>query len=96
MSSVEATGYLKTGMVSVKATDIKASTNLKNKVKKAIPSVNKTYEQQLFEEVNQEREIRDENPFDGPKLPKEQEVKESMTDMESGAFHKDKHRQCQL
>ena len=94
LSEVEAAGYLKPEVVFVDATHIKANANLKKKVKKAIPSAAKTYEAQLFEEVNQDREKHDKKPFNGPNPPKDRVVNESTTDPESGVFHKGEHRQC--
>lgn len=91
---MEAVGYLKPEVVFVDATHIKANVNLKKKVKKAIPGSVKTYDAQLFEEVNQDREKHDKKPFNGPKPPKKRVVNESATDPESGVFHKGEHRQC--
>lgn len=52
LSEVEAAGYLKPEVVFVDAAPIKANANLKKKVKRSIPGAVKTYEAQLFEEVN--------------------------------------------
>lgn len=94
LSEVERAGYLKPEVVFVDATHIKAKANLKKKVKRAIPGAAKTYEAQLFEEVNQDREKHGKKPFNGPKPPKERVVNESTTDPESGIFQKGEHRQC--
>ena len=94
LSEVERAGYLKPEVVFVDATHIKANANLKKKVKRAIPGAAKTYEAQLFEEVNQDREKHGKKPFNGPKPPKERGVNESTTDPESGIFQKGEHRQC--
>ena len=32
--------------------------------------------------------------FDGPKPPEEKEITESVTDPESGVFHKGEHKKC--
>ncbi len=69
LSEVERAGYLKPEVVFVDATHIKAKANLKKKVKRAIPGAAKTYEAQLFEEVNQDREKHGKKPFNGPKPP---------------------------
>lgn len=88
---VEAAGYVKPEVIFVDATHIKSNANLKKKVRKAIPGTVKTYETQLFEEVNWDREVHDKKPFDGSKPPKKRVINASTTD---GVFYKGAHRQC--
>lgn len=47
-----------------------------------------------MEEINQDREEHDKKPFDGPKPPQEKIINESVTDPESGVFHKVEHKKC--
>lgn len=94
LSEVETAGYLKPEVVFVDATHIKANANLKKRVKKAIPGAAKTYEDQLFKEINQDREAHGKKPFKTQKPPKDRIVSESTTDPECGVFQKGEHRKC--
>ena len=47
-----------------------------------------------MEEINQDREEHDKKPFDGSKHPQEKIINESVTDPESGVFHKGEHKKC--
>ena len=80
--------------VFVDGTHIKANANTKKVVKKAVPKATKIYEEQLMDEINEERENNGKKPFDGTKLPETKEITESTTDPECGVFHKGEHKKC--
>ena len=93
----ERAGYLKPEVVFIDATHIKANANLKKKVKKAIPTAARVYEQQLRQEINADRKAHGKKPFDDDDSsgsPKEKILTQSTTDPESGVFHKGEHKQC--
>jgi len=92
---IERAGYLRPEVVFVDATHIKANANIKKKVKKMIPEAARTYERQLREEVNADRESYGKKPFDDDdEPPKEKEIVVSTTDPESGLFHRGEHKKC--
>lgn len=95
LSEIENAGYLSPETVFVDGTHIKANANIKKVVKKAVPKAAKIYEQQLMEEINEDREEHDKKRFDEDKKPpKESTVSESTTDPDSGVFHKGEHKKC--
>ena len=99
LEEVEKAGYLKPEAVFIDGTHIKANANLKKQIKRAIPEAAKTYEKQLIEEINADREAHGKKPFkddddDEPKPPKEKIITESTTDPDSGVFHKGEHKKC--
>ena len=99
LEEIEQAGYLRPEVVFIDGTHIKANANLKKQVKKAIPTAAKTYEEQLMEEINGDREAHGKKPFkdddgDDSKPPKEKIIVESTTDPESGVFHKGEHKKC--
>ena len=53
----------------VDGTHIKANANIKRVVKKEIPKAAKTYEKQLMEEINEDREEHGKKPFDDKNPP---------------------------
>lgn len=65
-------------------------------MKKAIPAAARTYEKQLLEEINEDREAHGKKSFDGGfgNGEKKKEVTVSTTDPESGIFHKGEHKRC--
>lgn len=96
LNEIETAGYLSPEAVFVDRTHIKANANLKKAVKKAVPQAAKTYEKQLMEEINEERDDHGKKPFDESKPPEEKEISESTTDPESGVFHKGEHKSVLL
>ena len=70
LRKIDSAGYLSPEVVFVDGTHIKENANLKKAVKKAIPKAAKTYEKQLMEEINEDRESHDKKPFDETKPPK--------------------------
>lgn len=94
LDEINHAGYLSPEAVFVDGTHIKANANLKKTVKKAVPKAARTYEKQLMEEINEDRESHDKKPFDETKPPKDKEITQSTTDPESGVFHKGEHKKC--
>lgn len=94
LSEINNAGYLCPEAVFIDGTHIKANANLKKTVKRAVPQAAKIYEEQLMEEINEDRDKHDKKPFDGPKPPEDKEITESTTDPESGVFHKGEHKKC--
>ena len=94
LDEINAAGYLVPEAVFIDGTHIKANANLKKAVKRAVPKAARIYEEQLMEEINEDREEHEKKPFDGPKPPEERKIQESKTDPESGVFHKGEHRKC--
>lgn len=95
LDEINGAGYLSPEAVFVDGTHIKANANIKKVVKKAVPKAAKIYEEQLMEEINEDRENHDKKPFDNDKKPPESKtVNESVTDPESGVFHKGEHKKC--
>lgn len=94
LSEINNAGYLSPEAVFVDGTHIKANANTKKTVKRAVPKAAKIYEEQLMDEINEDREKNGKKPFDGPKPPEEKEIAESTTDPESGVFHKGEHKKC--
>ena len=94
LSEIETAGYLSPESVFVDGTHIKANANIKKAVKKAVPKAAKIYEEQLMKEINEDREKHDKKPFDGNNPTKEKVINESITDPESGVFHKGEHKKC--
>lgn len=94
MDEINYAGYLSPEAVFVDGTHIKANANLKKAVKKAVPQAARTYEKQLMEEINEDRNEHDKKPFDDTKPPKDKNISESTTDPESGVFHKGEHKKC--
>lgn len=91
---VESQGYLKPEVVFVDATHIKANANQNKRIKKAIPGAARTYEEQLFEEINEDRRDHGKEPFKGTKPPEDRMRTESTTDPDSGMFIKGEHKKC--
>lgn len=80
--------------VFIDGTHIKASANMKKRIKCEIPVAAKKYEEQLMEEINEDRESHGKKPFSDDKddPPKTKSVTESTTDPECGVFHKGDHK----
>ena len=95
LSEIEKAGYLSPETVFVDGTHIKANANLKKAVKKAVPKAAKMYEEQLMQEINEDREEHGKKPFDNDNKPQEESVVSvSTTDPDSGVFHKGEHKKC--
>lgn len=94
LSEINHAGYLSPEAVFVDGTHIKANANLKKAVKKAVPQAARTYEKQLMEEINEDRNEHGKKPFDKSKPHADKEISQSTTDPESGVFHKGEHKKC--
>lgn len=97
LGEVAKAGFLSCEMVFIDATHVKANANINKKVKKEIPRQARSYEKQLMEEVNADRQAHGKKPFgddpkDGNGGTKEATV--STSDPESGLFHKGEHKMC--
>jgi transposase len=57
-------GYLSPGAVFIDGTHIKASANIHNKIKKAVPAAAVQYREELLTEINADREKHGKKPFD--------------------------------
>ena len=66
LDEINSVGYLSSEVVFVDSMHIKANDNLKKVIKKAVPQVAKTYEKQLIEEINENRNEHDKKPFGKP------------------------------
>ncbi len=96
LSEINNKSYLSPEAVFIDGTHIKANANINKKVKKAIPTAAKIYEEQLLKEINEDREKHGKKPFE-PKdkgNKKDKEVTVSKTDPDSGLFHKGEHKKC--
>ena len=74
LDEINYAGYLSPEAVFVDGTHIKANANLKKAVKKAVPQAARTYEKQLMEEINEDRNEHDKKPFDDTKQPKDKNI----------------------
>lgn len=90
LNEINEAGYLSPEAVFVDGTHIKANAN----IKKAVPKAAKNYEEQLMQEINEDRENHDKKPFDDNKQDKTKIINESKTDPESGVFQKGEHKKC--
>ena len=65
LNEINNAGYLSPETVFVDGTHIKANANIKKVVKKEISKAAKIYEEQLMDEINEDREEHGKKPFDG-------------------------------
>lgn len=63
-------GYLSPEAVFIDGTHIKASANIHNKIKKAVPDAAARYREELLVEINADREAHGKKPFDDDEPPK--------------------------
>lgn len=89
-------GCLAPEAVYIDGTHIKANANIHRKIKREVPVAAARYKEELFEEINRDRENHGKPPFkdDGEQPPEEKEVTVSTTDPESGMFRKGDHKHC--
>ena len=95
-------GYVDANTIFIDATHIKASANKKKRIKALAQETARAYDQQLREEINQEREKNGKKPLkdkdddgDGQVSSTgsgKNEIIVSTTDPESGLFHKGEHK----
>lgn len=89
-------GCLAPEAVYIDGTHIKANANIHRKIKQKVPVAAARYKDELFEEINRDREAHGKKPFqdDGNQPPEEKEITVSTTDPESGMFRKGDHKHC--
>ena len=92
LDEISNAGYLSPSAVFIDGTHIKANANNKKKIKKQIPVASKIYAEELFEEINADREEHGKNPLKEKEEIETKEVTESITDPESGLFVKGEHK----
>lgn len=94
LDEIAAHNMLSPEAVFIDGTHIKASANMKKRIRKEVPVAAKKYEQQLMEEINEERKNHGKKPFldDDNDPPKTKIVNESTTDPDCGVFHKGDHK----
>lgn len=86
-------GLVKAQTVFVDATHVKANANRKKYRKVLAQKTARIYDEQLREEINADREAHSKKPFDDDDAPPpSREVKESISDPESGLFVKGEHK----
>jgi transposase len=89
-------GYVQPEVIFVDSTHIKANANSKKQMKKYIPAAVKAYEEQLYKEINEDRENHGRKTLNNESKRNEEqrEVTASTTDPDSGLFHKGEHKKC--
>jgi transposase len=92
-------GFVDASAVFIDGTHIKASANKRKATNEIVEKQAKQYQQQLEEEINQDRETHGKKPLkdhddDSSKPPETKSIKQSTTDPESGLFHKGEHEKC--
>lgn len=94
LDEIASHNYLSPEAVFIDGTHIKASANMKKRIKKEVTIAAKKYEEQLMEEINEDREEHGKKPFsdDDNTPPETKVINESTTDAECGVFHKGEHK----
>lgn len=88
-------GFVDASAIFIDATHIKARANKNKATNEIIEKQTRSYQAQLEEEINQDRENHGKKPLKEPDdTPKTQNIKKSTTDPESGLFHKGEHQKC--
>lgn len=102
-------GYIHTETVFGDSTHQKASANRNKSIRKEVEVTKKVYEDDLLAEINEERRKHNKQAFDSLKreeyefdedtgeaviVTETKDIKESVTDPDSGNFHKGKHEEC--
>ena len=88
-------GFVDARAIFIDSTHIKARANKNKATNEIIEKQTRSYQEQLEEEINQDRENHDKKPLkntDDP--PKTKNIKKSTTDPQSGLFHKGEHQKC--
>lgn len=80
-------GFVSPNIVFIDSTHVKANANKKKYIKKVVEAQTKDYQEQLNQEINEERVLKGKKPL-VPKTIEMKEVKENQTDSESGLFIK--------
>lgn len=93
LKEIATQGYLDTDSVFIDGTHIKASANINKVIKVTVPATAKVYQEQLLNEINEDREDNDKKPFD-QQPPEDKKIIQSTTDPDCGVFHKGQHKKC--
>ena len=87
-----AMGYVRPETIFIDATHIKASANKKKTHKVLAKKAARAYEEQLRQEINEDREKHGKKPFEDDGDPPEREIAVSTVDPDCGLFHKGEHK----
>ncbi len=85
-------GCVDPSIVFIDATHVKANANRRKYTRKLAKKTARVYDEQLREEINQDRVSRGKKPLKVKRDDKEVTVTESKTDPECGMFHKGEHK----
>lgn len=80
LSEAASAGYLSSEAVFIDGTHIKANANNKKKIKKQVPVATKIYADELFDEINEDREAHGKKPLEKKEEIETKEITESITD----------------
>jgi transposase len=90
-----ACGYVDDNAVFIDSTHMKASANKHKYIKARARMAARSYQRQLNEEINRDREAHGKEPLpEDEEEPVEREIKQSTTDPESGLFVKSEKESC--
>ena len=102
-------GFIDTTTVYGDSTHMKASANKRKSIRERVEITKKEYEDDLLREINQVRASHNQKPIDSLtrkeydydeetgeviEVTKTKEIKQSITDPESGNYHKGEHEEC--
>lgn len=88
-------GFVDASAIFIDSTHIKARANKNKATNEIIEKQTRSYQKQLEEEINQDREKHGKKPLKEPDdTPKTKSIKKSTTDPQSGLFHKSEHQKC--
>ena len=88
-------GFVDASAIFIDATHIKARANKNKATNEIIEKQTRSYQEQLEEEINKDRENHGKKPLNQPdKSSETKNIKKSTTDPESGLFHKGEHQKC--
>jgi transposase len=82
-------GFVDPSIAFIDSTHVKASANKKKFDKKVVRVETRSYQAQLDDEINVDREEHGKNPFPPQEKKETREIKQSTTDQESGYYVKD-------
>lgn len=85
-------GCIDASTVFIDATHVKANANRKKYTKQLAKKTARVYDEQLREEINQDRIANGKKPLKSKQEDKEKTVVKSTTDPDSGMFHKGEHK----
>ena len=93
LDAVIVKGFIKAETIFIDATHIKANANRKKHRKELVQKTARAYDEQLREEINSDRAIHGKKPLkEKNAITENKEVMASITDPDSGLFHKGEHK----